>query len=793
MKKMLVGWATGFALMGLLSGAVMAEQGGVSVYVDGEPVAFDVNPRILNDRTMVPMRGIFEALDAQVEWEQETQTVTAQRNDRRVVLRVNQESMTVDGTEVALDVPPVIRENRTLVPIRAIAQGLGVSVEWLEDIKAVSVNTDPDEVEYTELYNLNDIKTPVDKRLVDRYTALGWRDSLEGRYVTMYSSTGKGNIPVNAVELNRENGWQDSAPVLELNDECYFEQVGNYTRLYWHPVNRSGKDIVRYSFDIHYITSDSKKGFRTVTKNISGTFKNGEKIGFTTSLSENGYVEFYNATKAKTLVIGNVEVRYAKGEPDSFWCGQGAGSKGRWEGDMYDSGLQKLSEDGSVQVLYLLYNLEGEEKTVFSAELSDAQAEDWYLTPAKRFYYSDGVRVIAAVSQTEALRQAGLTDVLENIKIPMYSTYDGRVEKILPQQRDSYEQQGWKLYSEPVTVLYSADGRQQAFPESEVAEREGQGWFRNRSEVFETLYNLAGESLEVLRLDAAGYLAQGWYETPVTKVYSTSGIEHVIPREDLNRYLSEGWVTDAEDIKVTVYRPDGSVARIMPYERETYVSDGWYAEPVSRLYAPNGDMAVVRTAEVPDYLAAGWSEKEETFYTPYYTLAYQVQGLKQDRDAYLAAGWRTVPYPILLNTDCRLERASVWSLYTYALNWHPTNTSGQTIDSYRVEYLVPDGEEVYTYSETFYSSVKPGETMGSGGYGDSFLVTLAEGCDALIIGNITLRYADGTVETFWCGQRISLYQETWDGTMYRETLTPGDSERTKWEKVSGLKQMEQKH
>lgn len=776
-------------MLSLLTGSALAKENGISVCVDGKEVSFDTAPRILNDRTMVPMRSIFEALGAEVEWNGDVGTVKATRGDRTVILTIGSDTMTVDNKDVKLDVAPVLRDSRTLVPVRAISEALGVTVDWLDEIKTVSVVTDKEAGKTAKLYDLNHTEKEVDTRFVDRYTAIGYRENLDGLYVKMYSLSGEGEIPKDALDENKENGWSETAPALELTDTCYYEQQGAYTRVYWTPINRTGKDITRYTFDIHYITSEAGKGYRTVTKNVSGNFKNGEEIGHTTSIAENSYVEFYNDKRAKTVIIGEVKLYFAKGDPITFWCGQGAGSKGKWNGSTYDSSLLKLSDSGKVGIVYPVYNLDGEKKTVSDADLAEAETEGWYLTPVTRLYYSDGISIVAASDKTETLKKDGLFDKLSDILVEMYSTYDGKTEKVLPQQVDDYIEQGWKRYTEPVTVLYSPTGEQKAFGKSELAAMKEQGWSEKREDIFATLYNLSDESIEVLRIDEAGYLNNGWYEMPVVRVYFTTGVDKIIAKSELSAYRNEGWVTDPEEIKITLYRPNGESTRIMPYDKDTYLSDGWYTEPVSEVYAADGRCAVIRSAELENYLADGWSDKEETFYTDYYTKSAHVRGLKQDKEAYLAAGFRTVPYPITLNADCYLERASVWSKYSYALYWHPINTSGATIDSYRVEYHVPYGDSVYDYNENFYVSVKAGEKLGSNEYSDSFLVTLTEGCDSLVIGNITLRYTDGTVETFWCGQRIRLGDESWDGAIYGEQFKPDFNDADKLWAVRDLKKL----
>lgn len=102
----------------------------ISVVLDCAEVAFDQEPVIVNDRTMVPVRAIFEAMGAEVDWNADTQTVTSVLGDTTVVMAVDNLVMTVNGVFKTLDTAPMIIGERTLVPARAVSEGFGCTVEW---------------------------------------------------------------------------------------------------------------------------------------------------------------------------------------------------------------------------------------------------------------------------------------------------------------------------------------------------------------------------------------------------------------------------------------------------------------------------------------------------------------------------------------------------------------------------------------------------------------------------------------------------------------------------------------
>ncbi len=111
----------------------------ISVKLNGSAIKFDVAPQIMNDRTMVPMRAIFEAMGATVDWDQDTRTITSVKGDTTISMAIDDPSMYVNGNAVTLDSAPVIVDDRTLVPVRAIAESFGSEVEWKADTKTVEI------------------------------------------------------------------------------------------------------------------------------------------------------------------------------------------------------------------------------------------------------------------------------------------------------------------------------------------------------------------------------------------------------------------------------------------------------------------------------------------------------------------------------------------------------------------------------------------------------------------------------------------------------------------------------
>lgn len=118
-----------------------AEDRPIRVMVDGAELAFDVDPVIENDRTLVPMRLIFEALGAKVDWDEATRTALAVKGDVKISITIDSAELMKNSKAVALDAPARLIGGRTLVPVRAVSEGMGAKVDWDEASRMVQIVT----------------------------------------------------------------------------------------------------------------------------------------------------------------------------------------------------------------------------------------------------------------------------------------------------------------------------------------------------------------------------------------------------------------------------------------------------------------------------------------------------------------------------------------------------------------------------------------------------------------------------------------------------------------------------
>ena len=98
--------------------------------LNGETKTMDVAPIIINDRTMLPVRYVAEALGAEIGWDGATSTATLKTADTEIKITVGAAEAIVNGQAVKLDSPAVIEKDRSFMPVRFVAETLGGTVAW---------------------------------------------------------------------------------------------------------------------------------------------------------------------------------------------------------------------------------------------------------------------------------------------------------------------------------------------------------------------------------------------------------------------------------------------------------------------------------------------------------------------------------------------------------------------------------------------------------------------------------------------------------------------------------------
>ena len=126
----------------------------INVSLNGNIVSFpNQQPVVVEGRTLIPLRGVFDNMGYSIDWDGETKTVTLKKNSDTLKIAIGQASIDVNGASTAIDVPAQIINGSTMLPLRAIATATGAEVLWDADSKTATILDDsmaknmPDEVQ----------------------------------------------------------------------------------------------------------------------------------------------------------------------------------------------------------------------------------------------------------------------------------------------------------------------------------------------------------------------------------------------------------------------------------------------------------------------------------------------------------------------------------------------------------------------------------------------------------------------------------------------------------------------
>ena len=204
-----------------LSAAVRAaDTQPITVYIDGQKVNFEVDPITEKDRTLVPMRAVFENLGAMVTWNEETQTATAVRGNITISFTIDNQTMMKNGMPVTLDVPARKLNDRTRIPLRAVSEALSCRVDWNESTQKVSISTMPDSYhpddetnQYTIVRGIAEHPTLISDAGGEWTIALpnDWMPDLEEEGNIIYTKFLEGGTHTLYVQIRDAGGMTDEA------------------------------------------------------------------------------------------------------------------------------------------------------------------------------------------------------------------------------------------------------------------------------------------------------------------------------------------------------------------------------------------------------------------------------------------------------------------------------------------------------------------------------------------------------------------------------------------------------
>lgn len=214
MKRIL---STLFLALILIAGQPLAAavqgQDAISVLVDGSPLNLDVSPVIQNDRTLVPFRAIAEAMNINVQWDNQSRTVNASDGTISVRMQINNRTAYINNLPTTLDAAPQITNERTLIPLRFFSEAFNCQVDWDAALRKVSVTSPAKAMTVIGFYALGDSKTSSWTDLFSQpypATATGNTGILSELAFGWYSVDKDGNLLTKSrTGWQRPDGWEN--------------------------------------------------------------------------------------------------------------------------------------------------------------------------------------------------------------------------------------------------------------------------------------------------------------------------------------------------------------------------------------------------------------------------------------------------------------------------------------------------------------------------------------------------------------------------------------------------------
>jgi len=128
-----------FLLLIATEGVSANNRGVIRVFLGQREILLDASPIIAAERVFVPMRNVFEALGATVEWQPHNRTIVARRKGQTITFGANSSSINVNGRIKTVDARPRIVRGRMFVPLRVVSQALGAQVNWNSKTRRVDI------------------------------------------------------------------------------------------------------------------------------------------------------------------------------------------------------------------------------------------------------------------------------------------------------------------------------------------------------------------------------------------------------------------------------------------------------------------------------------------------------------------------------------------------------------------------------------------------------------------------------------------------------------------------------
>lgn len=435
-------------IMSLMISNIVFAQSPIKVNLDGKIIDFDVVPQLIDGRTMVPLRKIFEAMGATVSWDDTAQSIEANTDVCSVKASINNTTLTVNGTPKTLDVPPMLIESRTLVPVRFVAEAFGATVDWNE--KTSTVNIKSQKISS----NVQNNGANALQNFTDGFEKADYTKATSKKYV-------KGSI-------------------IDAGSKLYLKCTINKTEVY-------GTDTSTGKAILGYITDDNNNNWLVLLHSTAVVNENEYDNIIGKSVILLGAYNGYSSTDEMPIITLYKLYVEQTGE--------------------IKIGLDTLllEEDNNVASSSVptktIYTVDGKTINIPESEVEAYKKLCWYTEPVQIMYATDGRVSAVAQNKVESYKKDGW--YLEPI-VKMYAA-DGRTMYIEKSKVDEQKTVGW--YLEPVCIMYAADGSTTIIDKSELEQYQQKGWYQYP---VITVYATDGSSALINKEELSAYEEKGW-------------------------------------------------------------------------------------------------------------------------------------------------------------------------------------------------------------------------------------------------------------------------------------------
>ncbi len=173
----------------------------IRVYLNGDEVKFtSQSPTVVERRTLIPLRGIFEKMGYSIDWEPNTKTSTISNPLQTITIRSGHKTMQADKRSITLDVPAQIINGSLMIPLRAVAECTGAVVTWDANTKSIYVNSS----------NKNQIAISMDEYVKEYSDILDGLDRVNTLFKSLDALTSR-NVSqrLESIRIQAENALED--------------------------------------------------------------------------------------------------------------------------------------------------------------------------------------------------------------------------------------------------------------------------------------------------------------------------------------------------------------------------------------------------------------------------------------------------------------------------------------------------------------------------------------------------------------------------------------------------------